>query len=138
MNAERWHQVKQLLDEAISLDPSRRDVLLANRCSTDEELRREVESLLASNKQAGTGFLKMPAIDLKAAVVAAPARSGRRVGAYQIVEEIGRGGMGEVYRAVRADGQYTKEVAIKLVRTGFDTASVIERFRSERQILASL
>ena len=46
--------------------------------------------------------------------------------------------MGEVYRAARADGQYEKEVAIKLVRGGFDTASVLERFRHERQILASL
>jgi len=57
---------------------------------------------------------------------------------YQIVEEIGHGGMGEVYRAVRADGQYEKQVAIKLVRGGYDTAVVLERFLHERQILASL
>ena len=138
MNGERWQQVKRLLDEAIALDPSMREVFLANRCATDEELREEVESLLSSHDEAGTGFLKKPAIDLKTAAAVAPARSGRRIGVYQIIEEIGHGGMGEVYRAVRADGQYTKEVAIKLVRTGFDTASVIERFRSERQILASL
>ena len=66
-------------------------------------------------------------------------RAGRRVGVYQIIEEIGHGGMGEVYRAVRADGQYTKEVAVKLVRGGFDYGvSCLERFRNERQILASL
>ena len=57
---------------------------------------------------------------------------------YQILKEIGHGGMGEVYRAARVDGIYEKEVAIKFVRGGFDTASVIERFRNERQILASL
>ncbi len=138
MNGERWQQVKQVLDEAIALDPSRRDLFLANRCATDEELRREVESLLSSHDEAGTGFLKKAAIDLKAAVAVAPGRAGRLIGVYQTIEEIGHGGMGEIYRAVRADGQYTKEVAIKLVRTGFDTASIIERFRSERQILASL
>ena len=65
-------------------------------------------------------------------------RVGRRIGAYNILEEIGHGGMGEVYRAGRADGQYEKEVAIKLVRGGYDTAAVLERFRHERQILASL
>src|SRR5256714_1023929 len=56
----------------------------------------------------------------------------------QIIEEIGHGGMGEVYRAMRADGHYKKDVAIKLVRGGYDSASVQERFRNERQILASL
>jgi non-specific serine/threonine protein kinase/serine/threonine-protein kinase len=59
-----------------------------------------------------------------------------RIGSYSIITEIGRGGMGEVYRAVRADGQYTKEVAIKLMQSG--SAALIERFRHERQILASL
>ena len=63
---------------------------------------------------------------------------GRRIGVYQIEAEIGHGGMGEVYRAVRADGQYKKEVAIKLVRGGYDTTAVLERFLHERQILASL
>ena len=138
MNGERWQQVKQLLDEAITLDSAERGPFLDRKCAADSELRREVESLLSSHEQAGTGFLGKPAVDLKAAAVAAPARDGRRIGVYQIVEEIGHGGMGEVYRAVRADGQYTKEVAIKLVRGGFDRASVIGRFRNERQILASL
>src|SRR5262249_6867507 len=91
--------------------------------------------------QAGIGFLKQPVVKLSgqtaAAAAAAPARE-RRIGAYQIVEEIGHGGMGEVYRAVRADGQYTKEVAVKLVRSGYESGSLAERFRHERQILASL
>ena len=138
MNAERWQRVKQLLEEAIALDAGERSSFLDRICDGDSELRREVESLLFSHEQAGRGFLETPAVDLKSAVSAAPARPGRRVGAYQIVEEIGHGGMGKVYRAVRADGQYTKEVAVKLVRGGFDSASVQERFRNERQILASL
>ena len=63
---------------------------------------------------------------------------GKRISQYQIVEQLGRGGMGEVYRAVRADDQYQKQVAIKLVRAGADSGFVIGRFRNERQILASL
>src|SRR4029077_6896386 len=111
---------------------------LDHACNSDAGLRREVDSLLSSHEQAGTGFLKTPVLDLKMAAAAAPVRAGRRIGVYQIVEELGRGGMGEVYRAVRADGQYTKEVAIKLVRGGFCSAFVQEHFRNERQILASL
>jgi non-specific serine/threonine protein kinase/serine/threonine-protein kinase len=138
MNPERWQRVKQLLDEAIALDDSERAPHLDQACAADSELRREVESLLSSHRQAGTGFLNSPAITLQKDTQTASARAGRRIGVYQIVEEIGHGGMGEVYRGVRADGLYTKEVAVKLVRGGFDTAFVLERFRTERQILASL
>src|SRR5262249_21315615 len=63
---------------------------------------------------------------------------GARIGAYRIVEKLGSGGMGSVYRAVRDDDQYQKQVAIKLIRLGLDTESIISRFRTERQILASL
>ena len=138
MKAESWQRVKQVLDEAIALEASERNGFLDEACAGDPELRREVDSLLSSHEQAGTGFLKNPAVSLKSAAQQLAPRSGRSVGVYQITDEIGRGGMGEVYRAVRSDGQYTKEVAIKLVRGGFDSASVLERFRNERQILASL
>ncbi len=111
---------------------------LDRSCAGDSELRREVESLLSSHERAGTGFLNTPAVDLQSGSTPTPTRVGRRIGAYDILEEIGHGGMGEVYRACRADGQYEKEVAIKLVRGGYDTASVLDRFRHERQILASL
>ncbi len=142
MNAERdrerWQRVKQLLDEVIGLNAVDRSSFLERACAGDSELRREVESLLSSHEQAGTAFLKNPVVDLQAAAKASEPRSGRRIGVYQILEEIGRGGMGEVYRAVRADGQYTKEVAIKVVRGGGDSRPTLERFRNERQILASL
>ena len=138
MNPERWQRVTQLLDEAIALSDSERSPYLDHACGADSELRREVESLLSSHQRAGTGFLKSPAITLQKGAQPAPLRVGRRIGAFQIVEEVGQGGMGEVFRAVRADGHYTKEVAIKLVRGGFDTAFVLERFRTERQILATL
>jgi eukaryotic-like serine/threonine-protein kinase len=138
---ERWQQVREILDTAIALDAAQRPVYLDKVCVGDAELRGEVESLLRSHHEAGSVFLNMPAADLKSAMTETErksARVGRRIGVYQIVEEIGRGGMGEVYRAVRADGQYDKQVAIKLVRGGLDTSYVLERFRHERQILASL
>ena len=139
MTPERWQQVRGVFDQASGLSVDEREAFLDQACTTDPELRDEVESLLLSDDKAGTDFLNIPAIDLtRAAKTPVPSRVGRRIGAYNILEEIGLGGMGEVYRAGRADGQYEQEVAIKLVRGGYDTASVLERFRHERQILASL
>ncbi len=63
---------------------------------------------------------------------------GRRLGAYRIEREIGRGGMGAVYEAVRVDKEFNKRVAIKLVKRGMDTDFILRRFRKERQILAAL
>ena len=138
MNAEQWQRVKQLLEQAIALDTTERSSFLDQSCGGDSDLRLEVESLLSSHEQAEADFLNIPAVNLKLLAPPAAVRSGHRIGVYQIIEEIGRGGMGEIYRATRADGQYTKEVAIKFVRGGFDTAFVLERFRTERQILATL
>jgi len=119
MKAERWQQVKRLMEEAVALAPGDRSSFLETACQGDADVRREVDSLLAAHEQAGTSFLNNPAVDLRS-VGAVVVRAGRRVGVYDLVEEIGHGGMGEVYRAVRADGQYKKEVAIKLVRGEFD------------------
>lgn len=140
MNPERWQQVRALLDHALELNSAEQKLYLDQACANDAELRSEVESLLASHQKAGSVFLKDPAINLlaKSELPAKLTNVGRRIGAYQILEEIGEGGMGEVYRAVRADGQYEKEVAIKMVRGGYDSKSIVERFRNERQILAGL
>lgn len=137
MTPERWQQIKGILDLAIALKGPDRAAYLEQACASDEELRREVESLLASNESAGSQFLEAPAVDLTQGMPPSP-RIGRRIGVYQIEEELGHGGMGEVYRAVRADGQYEKQVAIKLVRGGYDSKFILERFRQERQILAGL
>ena len=138
MTPERWQQIRGVFDEAVGLQPPERSVFLNRACAADAELRREVDSLLLSDHQAGAGFLNTPAVDLAPRVGGSvPSRVGRRIGSYNILQEVGHGGMGEVYRANRADGQYEKEVAIKLVRGGYDTAAVLERFRNERQILAS-
>jgi serine/threonine protein kinase/tetratricopeptide (TPR) repeat protein len=141
MNSERWQQVREILDRAIALPGRERTAYLQAACLPDASLRSEVESLLRSHEAAGSVFLKNPAIDLRNAVAEIAStrdRVGRKIGVYEIAEEIGRGGMGEVYRALRAYGQYDKQVAIKVVRVGLDRPVLLERFRHERQILASL
>jgi eukaryotic-like serine/threonine-protein kinase len=126
---ERWQQVRAALHEALELDLESRSAFLAAIGANDGDLRGEVESLIAAHDGAGDTFMSSPP--------AADTRLGRRVGPYQLVEEIGSGGMGEVYRATRIDDEYQKQVAIKLVRIGQDSAFVVDRFKNERQILAS-
>ena len=105
-----------------------------------KSLRVEIESLLKSDERTD-GFIEQPAFaiprDLFPDNVDEPF-VGRQFGAYQVIREIGRGGLGAVYLAARADDEYRKEVAIKLVRRGLDTEDILRRFRNERQILAQL
>ena len=139
MTPERWAQVKEVLYAVLDLDPDQRPDYLDRACVSDPALRQEVESLILSHGQIDSDFLKTIADGANSESVE-PRRPlvGRLIGPYRIVEEIGAGGMGEVYRAVRADDQYQKQVAIKVVRRGFDTESGLRRFKAERQILASL
>jgi serine/threonine-protein kinase len=137
---ERWARVKELFEAAADLAPNERATLLNNECDGDTALRREVESLLESDSQAD-GFIEQPVLDLPRDLFPeAPEESlvGRQFGAYQIIREIGRGGLGAVYLAARADDEYRKEVALKLIRRGLDTEDILRRFRNERQILAQL
>ena len=141
MTPERWQQIKTVYEQAVALGLSERIAYVRNACASDQDLLREVESLLTYGDRAGTTFLRVPAANLlrpAAPPEQMPSCVGRRVGVYEIISELGRGGMGEVYRAVRADGQFTKQVAVKLVRGGFGSRFVLERFRNERQILATL
>jgi serine/threonine protein kinase len=139
MTPERWQQVKKVLGNALELDPSQRSAYLAAACAGDPTLRAEVEPLMAAEQCAGTDLLRAThAADGSTFLVDTDPKIGHRIGPYKIVEPIGHGGMGVVYRAFRADDQYQKQVAIKLIRTGQDSAFVVSRFRNERQILASL
>jgi eukaryotic-like serine/threonine-protein kinase len=139
MTPERWQQVKHVLQQALEISPPQRAAFLGEVCGTDEPLRLEVESLLADEHAGAEGFLETP-LWTSAVFESALADSwvGRRIGAYQIVDLVGEGGMGSVYRAVRADEQYEKQVAIKVVRQGLGTAFALAQFRAERQILANL
>lgn len=135
-------KVDELFLAALELEPDAREAFLSEACANNSILRSEVESLLASHNQAeAESFIEDAPFHLSAELRAgervAPVE-GQRVGAYKIIREIGRGGMGVVYLATRADDQYRKRVAIKLVKRGLDTADILRRFRHERQILASL
>lgn len=139
-DSERWARVKELFEAAADLAPNERAHLLNNECNGDTSLRREVESLLASDAHTGA-FIEQPVLEMPRDLFPeSPIESlvGRQFGAYQIIREIGRGGLGAVYLAARADDEYRKEVAIKLVRRGLDTDDILRRFRIERQILAQL
>ncbi|MEO8040001.1 MAG: serine/threonine-protein kinase [Betaproteobacteria bacterium] len=140
MDAARWQQVKALFAAALDRPPAERAAFVARASGADAALGAEVTSLLAAGAE-DEAFMETPAAAGIAELPEPPMpRSwiGRRVGAYEIVAAIGHGGMGEVYRAVRADDQFHKQVAIKLIRRGHDTAFIVERFKAERQILASL
>ncbi len=140
MTAERWELVKNLFESALTVSVGDRANFLNRQCADDEEVRREVASLLESVDESGE-FLEKPLVDVKQVVdvpPSPPSMAGIRVGAYEIVREIGRGGMGAVYLAVRADNEFKKRVAIKLIRGGMESDSIIRRFRNERQILARL
>jgi len=140
MTPERWQQVKLHLAHALELAPSARAPYLDGACAGDRSIRDEVDRLLIAEQRADAGFLAEPAVISyeTESPLSDATWIGRRVGAYDIVEEIGAGGMGAVYRAVRADQQYRSEVAVKLLRTGHGARAVVSRFRTERQILAGL
>ncbi len=142
MEPERWKRIEDLYHAALDRDESARAAFLQESCNGEDDLRREVESLLYYSQRAGS-FIETPALELAAESFAnqdADGRVmlGRRIGQYELVAKLGSGGMGEVYRGVRADDQFHKEVAIKLIRQGYDTALIVRRFRNERQILATL
>ena len=133
---EKWDQVKELFTLALERDPEERSDFLRRACGADDSLRAEIESLLSSFDDAPTFLEDSPAADLSSAQSSAIA--GRRIGAYRIIRECGHGGMGIVYLAERADDQYRKRVAIKMLKPGINKDEVLRRFRNERQALAAI
>ena len=138
MTPERWKQVRDVFDRAAEAGAGDREKLLARECGEDEELSREVRSLLASSEAAGE-FLEVPAVDQVRRVAPWPdAPLPDRIGPWVIVQELGHGGMGTVYLGVRADEGFRLTSAVKLVRRGMDSDFILRRFRTEREILAGL
>jgi serine/threonine protein kinase len=133
MDPQPWNLVSEILAEALELeDPAAREVLLSSRCAGHPALRAEVDSLLASYSRSGS---------LEDTALAANPRrlsAGDMLGPYRITGQIGTGGMGVVYRAERADGQFERSVAIKVIGEILLSEDAVRRFRSERTILASL
>jgi WD40 repeat protein/serine/threonine protein kinase len=135
-----WQRVREIFGAARELGPSERADFLARACQGDEWLLREEEALLAAYEAAGD-FIEDPATASTAEFpFEAPAICpvGQRIGFYRIAREIGRGGMGVVYLAVRDDNEYHQEVAIKVAWPAKVSGEVLRRFRLERQILANL
>ena len=135
--AQRWQRVKTILADALEHpSPEDRTAYLERSCGGDTTLMREVEELLALSTENLDELADNTPVAFTRTAPAQP--SGRRIGAYEIVREIGRGGMGAVYLAKRADGQFEKQVAIKLLKRGTDTDEILRRFQAERRILARL
>jgi len=134
-----------MFELAVTLESSEWPSFLDLQCGADEELRREVESLLLAHDNS-SNFLEEPVISAGALAdftEPQPKTSdsigvGSRIGAYELEREVGHGGMGTVYLANRADQEFRKRVAIKLIRVEKLSEFAIRRFRQERQILARL
>jgi serine/threonine protein kinase len=131
MQPDRWRRIKEVLDVSLRLAPAERPEYLARVCDGDQELRDEVDSLIEAYEEAGDELETTPPAPKDPLL-------GAMLGPYRVVELIGSGGMGSVYRAERADDVYQKEVAIKVVRNGLDRELMVRHFRLERQIMASL
>ncbi len=144
---ERWSEVESILDSLLELDDQQaRELALAELCPEDADLRAEIEELLRAcltdddllGKPISDGAPDLLS-DLEGALDEEPeSLSGRRLGPYRLLEVLGRGGMGVVYLAERADEQFEKRVAIKLMPRGLESAEMERRLLTERQILANL
>lgn len=141
--ADRWQLIKRLLADALEQPADRRHAYVAKQADGDAELLAELDTLLKAAEpsrsllDAAPAELALDALDALDAHLARP-WLGRRLGAFKLISLIAQGGMGQVYLAERADGQYEQQVAIKLMREGQFDPSFVDRFKAERQILASL
>src|SRR5918912_786069 len=140
MPLERWQEVDELVQAALERAPHERAAFLAEACANDEDLRREVESLLSFEGQA-TGFIEAPSYKATAEMFVSeggtPLFAGRTLGHYRVEREIGRGGMGEIYLAV--DTRLGRPVALKLLPASFiRDAERVARFRREARAVSLL
>jgi tetratricopeptide (TPR) repeat protein/predicted Ser/Thr protein kinase len=134
MNAERWAQIKTVLSDALQAEGAQRLAVLDRLCGQDDDLKRNVQSLLAQESRASEAFDSIAAPGILLREEPPP----EAIRAYRVIREIGRGGMGVVYLGERADGEYRKQVAIKLITGGPHDPDAVRRFRRERGILAQL
>ena len=132
---DRFDAIAGIFDEAIGVPAGEREAWLTARCGSDVVLRQEVAALLAAHERtAGLLDRPIPALEPPNDTTVGELRFGP----YRAVRELGRGGMGIVFLAERTDGQFERQVAIKVLRAGLDSADLRRRLLAERQILASL
>jgi eukaryotic-like serine/threonine-protein kinase len=135
---DRWEEINRLYNAAVEVEEKERPTFLENACEGDQELRREVESLLAYDKPAQQ-LLDRPAMQIVAEKLSnePPSLIGRKLGPYQIQMVLGAGGMGEVYKA--KDTRLNRTVAIKVLpRLLSERADLRQRFEREARAIASL
>lgn len=130
MTPERWQQIRDVLGQALSLAPEQRPAFLNRACASDSDLRKEVETLLASSDDVRSTFLESPPPRIALS-------AGTRLGEYEIKSMLGAGGMGEVYRA--RDARLGRDVAIKVLPALFSADSErLRRFEQEARAAAAL
>src|SRR6266581_1288653 len=138
MTPERWQKAKEIFDAALKYGARERNVFLSNACGDDENLRQEVESLIASHEKTGT-FLDSPAYEAAAEVLAdhQELKAGRRIANYEILSTLGKGGMGEVYLA--QDTKLSRKVALKVLPEAFtQDQERLRRFDQEARATSAL
>jgi len=145
IDAQRWLRISALFDELVEKTDAARDEALARLRIDDAALADEVAALLRHVADGGDDEETLLAAPARVAVrwaedadAKSGAIAGKRIGPWRVVRELGRGGMGVVYLAERADGQFEQRVALKLIRVDDDSTAVRRRFLRERQILARL
>ena len=136
MDSERWQRIKDIYTQALDTAPAERAAFVDKACGDDSELAREVMELLAVPTRSVSSVDEI--VDAAAAEFDGALQKGERVGPYRILGVLGKGGMGHVYLAERADEEFEQRVAIKMVSWVGAAPSLFERFRLERQILATL
>jgi serine/threonine-protein kinase len=146
----RFAAARARFEELAELETAERAAALAELTESDPELASAVAELLAADEAAGDSFLSEGVGVFAPGIVGEALESGAagadtgaaapddRIGAYRLRALLGRGGMGEVWEAARADGQFEQTVALKLLKRGMDSEAVLARFLRERQILARL
>lgn len=134
MSPEQWQEIKRIFDEAVDLPVEERSAFLDAVCNEDDEMRGEIERMLAAD---ATTLLEESPVSFLAYDEHAYFKD-KRFGHYRLSHEVGRGGMGAVFAAVRDDGEFEQKVALKIIKGGLNTNAIVRRFRHERQILASL
>jgi eukaryotic-like serine/threonine-protein kinase len=135
-----WADAKRVFEAALDLPESDRASFVDTACAGNAALRDEVRSLLTWHK-GSTGFLETPAgkiADMPTEAESAVRLIGKSVGAWRILDAVGSGGMGVVYRAERADAAFKRHAALKVVRPGPDLPQIMARFQLERETLAAL
>lgn len=141
MNPTRWAKISEIVETALEKNETERSAYLTQVCGEDTGLRHEIESLLSFESTGEPDIFDQN--QLKAFLsdendTVTNSYIGKQIGKYKTIRLLGEGGMGAVFLAERTDGEFEQQVAVKLLKQGFVSKLSLNRFISERQILARL